>query len=146
MVVLCMLPYLYMNTPTETAPEEDQGFFFVAATAPQYATINYIEAYTSEFNKIYQSFPETKYYFTINSPTQPLSGMVLKPWEERSATQFSLKKILQNKLDAVAGLLSFAIIPSALPGGGSGTPIQFVIKTTDNFKELYNSYLFRELC
>ncbi len=137
-VILCMLPYLYITTPTETAPEEDQGFFFVAATAPQYATINYVETYTNEFNKIYQTFPETKYYFTINSPIKPISGMVLQPWEERATKQFALKKVLQKKLDNVVGLSSFAVIPPALPGGGSGTPIQFVIKTTDNFQLLYD--------
>jgi len=134
-IVLMMLPYLYLNTPSETAPEEDQGFFFVLSKAPQYATINYIEAYTKELEKIYRSYPETEYYFTINDST-PLSGMVLKPWDKRDKSQFALKKSLQNKLDNVAGLKSFAAIPPPLPGGGKGAPIQFVIKTTNDFQSL----------
>lgn len=135
-VVLLVLPYLYINTPKETAPEEDQGFFFVVGTAPQYATINYIEAFTKTFDTIYKSFPETAHYFSINQ-SAPVSGMVLKPWGERDRTQFSLKKPLQQKLDGVAGLKSFAIIPPPLPGGGSGTPVQFVIKTTNDFQTLF---------
>ena len=133
-VVLLMLPYLYNHTAQETAPEEDQGFFFVIGTAPQYATINYIEAYTKPFDKIYQSFPERDHYFTINSG-QPMSGLVLKPWDKRS-NQFGMKQPLQEKLDGIAGLKAFAMIPPPLPGGGNGTPIQFVIKTTNDFQSL----------
>lgn len=136
-VVLLMLPYLYSTTPTETAPDEDQGFFFVVATAPQYATINYIEAFTNEFNKIYKSFPATEHYFSINS-NEPVSGMVLKPWDQRKESQFSMQKPLQTKLDSVTGLKAFAVIPPPLPGGGSGPPIEFVIKTTNDFQTLFD--------
>lgn len=136
-VVILMLPYLYTNTSSETAPEEDQGFFFVIATAPQYATLNYIEAYTKPFDTIYKSFPETENYFTINS-SSPISGMVLKPWDQRSKNQFALKQPLQDKLSEIAGLSTFAIIPPPLPGGGNGTPVQFVIKTTNDFQSLFD--------
>lgn len=134
-VTLLMLPFLYNYTAQETAPEEDQGFFFVAGTAPQYATLNYIEAYTRSFDKIYQSFPAAEHFFTINAQ-QPLSGLVLKPWDQRAESQFSMKQPLQNKLDQITGLKAFAMIPPPLPGGGSGTPIQFVIKTTNDFQSL----------
>lgn len=134
-VVLLILPYLYTTTAKETAPEEDQGFFFVVGTAPQYATLDYIEAYTSLFGGIYRSFPEMQHYFVINT-SSPMSGMVLKPWGERDKSQFELKQPLQNKLDRVSGLKSFAVIPPPLPGGGGGTPIEFVIKTTNDFQTL----------
>lgn len=133
--VLISLPYLYIHTPKETAPEEDQGFFYVMSTAPQTATLNYVEAYTQNFNKIYQSFDETEHYFVINTQ-QPASGMVLKPWDQRKKSQFALKAPLQSKLDQITGLKSFAIIPPALPGGGGGTPVQFVVKTTNDFESL----------
>lgn len=136
-VVLLVLPYLYMNTPKETAPEEDQGFFFVAGTAPQNATLNYIETYTKPFDKIYQSFPEAEHYFTINT-SSPMSGMVLKPWDQRSTSQFKLKAPLQKALDTIPGIKAYAVIPPPLPGGGSGTPVQFVIKTTNDFQSLYD--------
>jgi multidrug efflux pump len=134
-VVLLMLPYLYMHTPKETAPEEDQGFFFVVSNAPQYATLNYIEAFTHSFDDIYKSFPETEHFFTINGNTTN-SGIVLKPWDQRKTHQFSMKKPLQDQLNTVAGLKSFAVIPPSLPGAGSGTPIQFVIKSTSDFQSL----------
>lgn len=134
-VVILMLPYLYTHTSAETAPDEDQGFFFVMAMIPQYATLNYIEAFTKPFDEIYKSFPEAENYFTVNN-SQPISGMVLKPWNERKKSQFALKQPLQDKLSNVAGLNAFAIVPPPLPGGGGGTPIQFVIKTTNDFQSL----------
>ena len=133
--VLLVLPWLYSHTPKETAPEEDQGFFFVVSNAPQYATLKYIETFTKPFDKIYQSFPETDHYFTING-TNTVSGLVLKPWDKRSKSQFNMKQPLQGKLDQVTGLKSFAVIPPALPGGGGGTPVQFIIKTTSDFQSL----------
>jgi multidrug efflux pump len=136
-VVMLMLPYLYTHTARETAPEEDQGFFFVIATAPQIATLNYIEAFTKPLNEIYKSFPETENYFVINM-AQPISGMVLKPWDKRTKNEFELKEPLQSKLSKIAGLNAFAVIPPPLPGGGSGTPIEFVIKTTNDFQSLYD--------
>lgn len=135
-VVLVSLPYLYQNTDQETAPEEDQGFFFVVGQAPEYATLDYVEAYTKHFGPIFKSFPETSHYFIINSGS-PMAGMVLKPWGERKS-QFSMKGPLQEKLGEIPGLQTFAMIPPPLPGGGGGTPIQFVVKTTNDFQSLFD--------
>ncbi|MDP3561412.1 MAG: multidrug efflux RND transporter permease subunit [Legionellaceae bacterium] len=135
-VVLLILPYLYKHTSKETAPEEDAGFFFVASTAPESASLNYVEAFTKSFDSIYKSFPETDHFFTVNTSSSPQSGVVLKSWDQRSKSQFALKKPLQNKLDKITGLKSYAIIPPALPGGGGGTPIQFVIKSTSDYQSL----------
>jgi multidrug efflux pump len=140
-VVFASLPYMYLNTPKETAPEEDQGFFIVIGTAPQYASINYTEKFTNEFNKIFRSFNATDNYFIVNGfqgVNSVISGMVLKPWSMRKESQLALKKPLQDKLDDIAGLKTFSVIPPPLPGGGSGTPIQFMITTTSDFKTLYD--------
>ena len=67
-----------------------------------------------------------------------MSGLVLKPWDQRKTTQFSMKKPLQKALDTIPGMKAFAVIPPPLPGGGGGTPIQFVIKTTNDFSSLFD--------
>lgn len=139
LTVMFSLVYLYIHTPQETAPEEDQGFFIVYASAPQYATINYTDTYTKVFEDIYKKMPEINDYFIINGsggPSIAFSGTVLKPWSERKSA-FSLKEPLQNEVNKIAGLQTYVIMPPALPGGGSGTPIQFVITTTSDFQTLY---------
>ncbi len=134
-VVLLALPFLYAHTPKETAPEEDAGFFYIMSSAPEYATINYIETFTKSFEDIFRSFPETEHFFIINAKSSN-SGLVLKPWDERSQKQSSMKKPLQTKLNQIPGLKSFAVTPPALPGGGSGPPVQFVVKSTADFTSL----------
>ncbi len=138
--VMLSLIYLYEQTPKETAPDEDQGFFIVYATAPQYATINYTHTYSKEFEDIYKSFPATSDYFIVNGSDGPgvaFSGLVLKPWSERTESAFEMKKRLQQKLNSVAGLKTYAIMPPALPAAGGGLPIQFVITTTSDYQTLY---------
>ncbi|WP_262055476.1 efflux RND transporter permease subunit, partial [Legionella pneumophila] len=66
----------------------------------------------------------------------PISGMVLKPWDQRKKSQFALKEPLQKKLSKIAGLNAFAIVPPPLPGGGGGPAVQFVVKTTNDFQSL----------
>jgi multidrug efflux pump len=137
-VVLLSLPYLYLKTASETAPEEDQGFFFIISRPPQSATLEYIEAFTQPFEKIFTSFSATEHYFMVNNPATPMAGIVLKPWGERSTTQFKMKKPLQKALNTIPGLKAFAVIPPPLPGGGGGTPVQFVIKTNNDFASLFD--------
>lgn len=132
--IFIVLPYLYMKTPKETAPDEDKGFFIVAGFAPQYATLDYVVQYTKQYGKIFNSFPETEHALIINS-NSPFAALVLKPWNQRQS-QLKMKEPLQKKLDSVSGLQTYTIIPAPLPGGGSGTPIQFIIKTTNDFQTL----------
>ncbi len=140
-IIFVSISFLYLYTPKETAPEEDQGFFIAFSTAPQYATINYVDTFTREFNNIFKSFNATSDYFIVNgfnnNVNSTLAGLVLKPWDKRDISQFALKKPLQDKLDSIAGMQTYAVIPPPLPGGGDGTPVQFVIKTTSDYQTLY---------
>jgi len=139
--VLVSLFYLYQNTSKETAPIEDRGFFIVSSTAPQYASINYVETYTEPFNAIFKSFPETSDYFILNgfgsSVNSVLAGLVLKPWNQRIRSSEELLAPLQQKIDQIAGLQSYTFIPPPLPGGGRGAPVQFVIQSTSDFQTLF---------
>ena len=73
--------------------------------------------------------------FLINSAS-PFSGLILKSWNERQKTQFQLKQPLQQALNQITGLKSYAIIPPALPGGGNGAPFQMVLQSFGSLKSL----------
>jgi multidrug efflux pump len=64
-----------------------------------------------------------------------ISGMVLKPWNERSKTASQLQPVVQQQLSQIAGAQSVAFQPPSLPGS-RGLPIQFVIGTTEPFERL----------
>jgi len=141
-VVFSSCFYLFRNTSSELAPTEDQGAIFVSATAPQYANINYTEAYTNLFQKIYNSFPSTEDTFAINgfgAPSVAFSAMILKPWNQRTQTQNEVLPILQNKMNEVAGLQTVAFPLSPLPGGGSGLPVQFMVTSILPYPQLFEA-------
>jgi multidrug efflux pump len=132
-VVALSCVVFYQFSRKELAPLEDQGFIFVIANGPQNATLEYMERYTTELDRIYKAIPESERYFMINgagAANNSMSGTILKPWSERERTQAEIHGELQGNLGTVAGLRSFAIQFPALPSGGDGLPVQFVLTST----------------
>lgn len=139
-VVLLSCMFLFLNTPSELAPEEDQGVVFVMGTGPESATLDFMERYTREFNGIYQALPATEDYFTVNgngTVNSMFSAVILKPWNQRSMTQTEANQVLNKKFQKIAGLQIQAFARPPLPTGGSPIPIQFVLTSTSSFAQLY---------
>ena len=130
---------LYMTTQKELAPEEDQGILFTLVKTPQYANLDYLEDATLRLYDAYSAVPEKEHVFTINGfpdVHQGFAGILLKPWGERERNQKEVLKDLEPRLSAIPTALALAFSPPALPGSTGGTPVQFVITTTRDFKEL----------
>lgn len=130
-----LAPLLYLYAAHEIAPEEDQGFFLVISNGQAQATKTANRPYTHEIEAIFKKIPQMAHYFILNSAS-PFSGLVLQPWEQRDVSQFKLKTPLQEDLNQITGLNSFAIIPPALPGGGDGAPFQMVLESFGSVTEL----------
>jgi hydrophobe/amphiphile efflux-1 (HAE1) family protein len=130
---------MYMTTQRELAPEEDQGILFTLVKTPQYANLDYLEDATQQLYRIYDAVPEKEHVFTINGMGdvhQGFAGLLLKPWGERERNQ---KQVLQDLSPGIEGLATAQAIsfsPPALPGSVGGPPVQFVITTTHDFREL----------
>ncbi len=138
---LCLCFYFYVNANKELAPEEDQSYLEVIASAPKSITPRLLSQYSAELNAIYQHFmPVNSYVYIDGIPdsNQVLSFVSLKPWEERNLSAMEFQPQLQNALNDIAGLKAMAILPPSLPGA-SGAPIQFVIKSIGGYKSLYQS-------
>ncbi|OGT67963.1 MAG: multidrug efflux protein [Gammaproteobacteria bacterium RIFCSPHIGHO2_12_FULL_45_9] len=139
--VLVSCLFLFINTKSELAPTEDQGAIFVMATSPQYANMHYVERYTDQLTHIYQGYPAAEDSFIVNGNGgqvySTLSGLILKPWDERSQSQADVLKTLQTNISAVAGVRAVAFPLAPLPGSGSGLPVQFVLTTVNPFEDLY---------
>lgn len=139
-IVLSSCFFLYINTQSELAPEEDQSALFISATAPKYANIDYVEHFTEQFDKIFESFPATKDYFIVNgmgAVNNVIAGMILKPWDQRSMSQQALNKPVQNDLHQIAGLKAVAFPLPSLPVGNNGLPVQFVITSTSGYPLIF---------
>jgi multidrug efflux pump len=127
------LPFLYMNTAAELAPQEDQGILFSVVKGPQYANLDYMDAYGARLDQAFASFPETDLRFQLfgqGGVNQGFAGMILKPWNERTRTAKVLQPIVQGAVGKIEGVSAFVFSLPPLPGGTGGLPVQMVIGST----------------
>ncbi|HSC68403.1 MAG TPA: efflux RND transporter permease subunit [Cellvibrio sp.] len=128
---------LYMMSPKELAPTEDQGVIFGIVDAQANSTVDQSSHYGKQVNEAFMSIPETDFTFQLTMPTGGFSGMVTKPWEERDRDVFQIMPEVQQKLSAIAGVKILPITPPALPGGGQ-FPFEIVLASTADIKEIYD--------
>ncbi|MBI3516818.1 MAG: efflux RND transporter permease subunit, partial [Proteobacteria bacterium] len=138
--MLALTGFMFVHTKTELAPDEDQGVVFAITKAPQYANLDYADAFGGRLDKVYAGFPETDARFVINGfqgVNQGFAGMILKPWDARTRTAPQLKPLAQRELDKIEGMRAFAILPPPLPGSVGGLPIQMVINSPGSYETTY---------
>jgi multidrug efflux pump len=139
-LILASIYFLYATSQSELAPQEDKGFIISMLTTAPNATLQQTQLNSQEAYKILASYPETEHIFQVDGMSglnSSMSGMVLKPWDERTRTSMVLNPEIQMKLSGIAGGRAVAFQPSPLPGAGSGLPVQFVVGTTESFDRLY---------
>ena len=137
--VLGLTAVMYLSTPKELAPDEDQGFLMALVKTPQYGNLDYLEKTTSNLEKAISSVPEKAHTFAINGLNgvhQAFVGVILKPWNERSRSAKQILQSLQPKLATIPGGQVLAFSPPSLPGSTGGPPVQFVIRTTGDYQKL----------
>ncbi|MGH6947103.1 MAG: multidrug efflux RND transporter permease subunit, partial [Kiloniellales bacterium] len=138
--VIVMTGLLYVTTPSELAPEEDQGVLFSLVKTPQYANLDYLEHATEGLYEVYKGLPEQEHIFGIsgfNGVHEGFVGLILKPWGERERSVKEVLAELQGKLSGIATAQALAFSPPPLPGSsGGGTPLEFVITTTADYELL----------
>jgi multidrug efflux pump len=127
-IALLCVP-MFVLSPSELSPDEDQGVIFGIVEAPADATLDETVRYADKATQIFLDIPETAYTFQLTQPTFGFGGMVLKPWGERTRTPQDLQPEIAQQLSALAGIRMFPVTPPALPGGGD-FPVEFVIAST----------------
>jgi len=137
--VLAMTGVMYLSTPRELAPEEDQGFLISLIKAPQYANRDYMEQATQRFYNEAKDVPEVLHAFIVNgypSARAGFAGILLKPWDQRTRNEKQVLAALGPKFLAVPEAQVQAFAPPSLPGSTGGAPMQFVIRTTGDYQTL----------
>ena len=135
-VSVCTVP-MYMFSPRELAPTEDQSVLFGIINVPADATADQKAVFGKAAEDAFLATPEVQLTFQILFPAavgatigaDGFSGMVVKPWQERSRTVMEMVPEVQARLSKIPGIQIFATTPPALPGG-SNFPVEFVITST----------------
>ncbi len=139
-VIFISIYFLFVTSQSELAPQEDQGLILTQSTAAPNAPLEQTTRFASQVYQAFQAFPDVLLHaYAFNGSgglNSGVSGMVLKPWDDRSFSTNQIQPLVQVDLNQIAGAAIAAFQPASLPGGGSGLPVQFVITTTAPFSEL----------
>ena len=125
---LMALP-MYVLSPKEFAPVEDQGFIFGIINNAGNASADQKSHFGRAAEQVFLSAPERDLTFQLLfSPSDQFaaalgvggfSGMVVKPWEQRDRSITEILPEVQARLSAIPALQIFAARPPALPGGAT---------------------------
>ncbi len=135
LIILCSIYFLYGSANNELAPQEDQGIIITMSTSAPDSTLQQRQMYSRQVFEQFMTHPETDHVFQLDTPGRSVSGMVLKPWDQRTQTADQLQPIVQKEMNNIAGARLAAFQPPPLPGS-SGMPVQFVISSTESFEQL----------
>ena len=128
------VPFYAMSTK-ELAPKEDQGVILGVIQAAPNSTIDQTTLFTSMVKDVYFSMPETETTFQITEAFGGFSGLVTKPWSERTRSTEKMVGEVFGRSSTIPGVRVIAFTPAALPGGGN-FPVEFMICSTAEPREL----------
>jgi multidrug efflux pump len=130
---------LFKGLRSELAPMEDRGVVLGSINAPDGATLEYTARYGRELERIAARHPELdRVFVSSGNPTvaQALSFMGAKDWSEREKSTQQIARELQQQFAGLPGVNAFASTPPSLGQGFRDRPINFVIVTSESYKEL----------
>jgi len=145
-VVLVSCYFLYTTASSQLAPNEDQGVILAKSDGAPSASLEQTQMWTAQLTEIGASLDAVDRTFQFNGVTfggppksnTAITGFAFAPWSERGKTSGELKDIIQGRAKDIAGIKSAVFQPPVLPGSSGGLPVQFVIGTTAEARQLYD--------
>jgi multidrug efflux pump len=139
--LVAVTAFMFFNTSSELAPEEDSGALFSLVTAPRYATTPYTSGYAGQIEAATTDLEEVRSRFSIvGLGGQTNSGFVvwaLKDWAERDRSQAEIQQDIQARIGTVDGVEALVFAPPSLPGAGGGLPISLIVQSTGDPSQVY---------
>jgi multidrug efflux pump len=126
---------MYMFSPAELAPNEDQGVVFGALDVPPNASLEQITTYSDQVYHIFASEPEFANSFQVTFSNTGFGGLLTTSWEDRKRSIFPIQEEVNRKLGVITGVRAPVFLPSALPSAGF-FPVEFLIASTAPHDEI----------
>lgn len=128
--------WLYQQTPSEYAPKEDRGAFFVIINGPEGATFEFMEDYMNEIETRLMPFVESgemtrllirapRAFGTIETFNHGIAIVVLNDWSERRSG-WAIMNDIRAKLSDLPGVWAFPVMRQGF-GQRVQKPVQFTI-------------------
>ncbi len=131
---------MFRILPSSFVPDEDQGYFFIVAVAPDAASLNRVADLTRKAEKIILSDPAVQDVGTVDgyslidgqfNNSASIMFALLKPFEERtepSQLVFAALKRLNAQFYGLQEGVAFALNPPSIPGLGTTGGFEFYIQ------------------
>ena len=132
---IVILPILYLFSPKELAPKEDQGIVLTIVQASPFSTIDQTLLYQDLLYDAMASLPETGHTFQIVRPDSGFGGVRTKPWKDRIKGCEAIALDLNKKTSTIPGIRVITTTPPSLPGG-SNFSVEFVVSSTAEPRQL----------
>lgn len=135
-ILLFMSAGIYTQVPSEYAPKEDRGAFFIIVNGPEGASYDYIEGYMDEIERRLMPYVESDEITrllvraprTFNNYENFNTGIVinvLNAWSMRRDA-FEIMDEIRATLSDLPGVRAFPVMRQGF-GGAINKPLQFVI-------------------
>jgi multidrug efflux pump len=135
--VVGAIVWLYRELPSEFAPKEDRGAFFVLVNAPEGASYSYTSDQMREIERIlmplYDNGEATRVlirtprsFGSTDIANTGIGIIVLSPWGERRSA-WEIMDGLRKDFGQVPGVRAFPVMRQGLGQRGVNQPVQFVI-------------------
>jgi multidrug efflux pump len=131
---VALLPFI----DEELIPKSDRSVFFVWTQAPEGSTIEYMDRYQAQAERVVMAEPEVRRTFSVialglGTPGLVNQGIViggLSDPDERDRSQDEIADAVSERLDEIAGIKAYTSTPSAF-SGFLASPVSFVIEGSD---------------
>jgi multidrug efflux pump len=135
-LILSASVWLFGRIPTEYAPREDRGAFFVIVNGPEGASYAYMEEYMDEIERRLMPLVESgeatrllvrapRTFANYESFNTGLVIFVLNDWSQRRSA-WAIMADVRASLSGLPGVRAFPVMRSGF-GGSIQKPLQFVI-------------------
>lgn len=132
----CLSVFFINKIPSEYAPKEDRGAFFLMVTGPEGASFEYIKEYMEEIEERLMPYVESgeinrslvrapRGFGTLASFNDGMVIAVLNDWSKRRPASEIMNEIA-GKLSDLPGVRAFPVMRQSF-GGSTSKPVQFVI-------------------
>ncbi|MDQ6825408.1 MAG: efflux RND transporter permease subunit, partial [Candidatus Eremiobacteraeota bacterium] len=140
-ILLGLTVYMLRIVPTGFVPDEDQGYFIVIEQAPPGVSLQYNDKIMARLQHVLRQEPDIVNIFSVSGfsftgigSNNGIMFALLKPWADRKHADQAVQAItnrLNGQFVTVAGALSYAVVPPAIPTGNIGG-FQFEVEDRAN--------------
>ena len=142
LVLTLLAGWLARTLPTEYAPAEDRGVFFIMLRAPEGASLQYMDRYAREMETILLEEigdSESVRRFLTRLPgswggaevNSARAIVLLENWALRDESDKDIGERVRERLAALPGVRSFVFHPSSLGFRSDGSPVEMVLGGPD---------------